>query len=262
MICFGNSFAFEDEAGDYVPEGYIFVQDENYIGLEDVALMDDKKLSELELTPLDPFSGLADSSGRTGQYRLNSSYSVNVPYIPQMTGYYCGPAATLQAIYASGQENMVPGTTVNEKQQQIAIAELTGTGGTFVQNIVGVLNVLIPRTRQWTMAKLANNNSDMSHLQYFARSNHAYNYATIYLVTPGRLDYRLENPVTLIGHYVTGQAIFYNTLSASDYDNIVISIVDPSNSSVGGTHHVWLKDLIDAMEHHSLYVNNCHNFVY
>ena len=42
----------EDTAGDYVPEGYVYTQDANYIDLNDVILMSDEELSRLALEPL------------------------------------------------------------------------------------------------------------------------------------------------------------------------------------------------------------------
>ncbi len=61
--------------------------------------------------------------------------------IQQITGYYCGPASLLQALYSMYKEGYVSGSTFGEKQTTLANAMgTTESLGTYVYRMVNQLN--------------------------------------------------------------------------------------------------------------------------
>jgi hypothetical protein len=242
--------------GDYVNIYEQYVEDVNILSLDEIEMMDAEELAMLELLPLNP-----------KERSVNGAYTVAAYNIMQINGYYCGPASVLQAIYASGNQNLVSGATNAEKQRTLASSNYLQTdyySATPVEAVPGTLNTFIPRNRLWTAARIDDTSASAnSSVQYYARSNHSYGYAVVYLVCSEKLGYYKAKDINGDGtkdtvnvrHCITGTGIYYNTLDANDYNNIEIRLSDPNNQSNGaffGTYIEPLENVVKAMNDYTI----------
>lgn len=224
-------------------EALIRQNEENAFTDEEIARMSPEELEKYQLLPLDgelaaPFStnGIA-------------FYGVATKSVKQLTGYYCGPAATLQTLYTAGVADQVTGSDDAAKQRTLASSSNLRTdadGATWIENIPTVLNKYTGRSRLWTTYKVANNNSGKLELSNKICSNHRYGSATIYLVrTPGIAYYG----GTDCNHYITGISIHTDDGTYKDYADMVIIVADPNNDSrYYGNHGIPFEVLAAAME--------------
>ncbi len=230
--------------------------DNNLISMEEIALMSDEERERLCLLPIDQ-SGISPAS--SGE-KVFTVYSVEVMNIRQKNGYYCGPAATLQALYAGGCYDMVMGNTAEEKQTTLAEEYLyTTSSGTWIDYIPPVMNEFTGRYRQWTRATIDTTHSSKSTMHFYARGNHLYGQATIYLLEASVLDYYQGNGSA---HYVTGFSMDTTNDFTIDFNDITVGIADPHyNDAFFGSHYVNFNNLVDAMWEYSSTVGPA-NYVY
>lgn len=236
--------------GAYTPENYEMYTsgDEDVLTLEEIAGMTPEELEEMELLSV-------NLNARSLQ--VNASYEVPSYNIQQVNYYYCGPASTLQAIYTSGMQDSVAGNTYAEKQATLASNSYLCTdrdGATWIDYVPNALNTFIPRFREWTRSSVGVESKDdyksVDSAEYFIRSNHAYGYAVIYLLRTHLLSYYPDGETHADNgnHYVTGTAVYYDTLSTTDYENMRLRINDSNNKSAYfGTFYEEFNNVMDAM---------------
>ncbi len=183
-------------------------------------------IADLELLPID-----GDIEVYNPNLRVDYAYTVPSYRVTQSTSYYCGPASVLQALKSAGVSGGVSGSSDDDKQKTLASNSNLGTdrdGATWIELMPAVMDNYTGRTRKWTTGKVdATNSSTKNSLTYFARSNHAYGQAVIYLVRTESLSYYNGKRVD---HYITGTAIYHKTNSSTDYANISVRLVDPNNN--------------------------------
>ena len=164
-------------------------------------------------------------------------YSVGVK---QSNGYYCGPAAVLQALYASSDAGNVSGTTNTAKQKTLASSSYLRTDidqATSIYNMPATLKALTGKT--WSMMHV--NNSNPSYNIY--KSHEAGN-AVIYLIDTIHLSYYDYSCI----HYVTGTGIYFDTYTYANINEIDVRLQDPHyDNSYYGEHTVSMSELIDAL---------------
>ncbi|TCK92874.1 peptidase C39-like protein [Natranaerovirga hydrolytica] len=218
----------------------------NVIVEEDIQNLSHEELAELNLLPLEDIS--------KSDFQIQSEVRFLVPsYLRrQINTYYCGPAATLQAITTAGNASSIPGTTTTAKQQTLGSNGYLYTdrdNGTWIEYIPAVMNEFVPRARSWTTRTFDTSSSSKSSMQYMVRSNHSFGDAVIYLVKPGPLSYYSGNPG---GHYISGSGIYYRSGSYNDYANIDLRLNDPHYSNnYYGVHIEPFNNVVDAMHKYS-----------
>lgn len=235
--------------GAYTPENYQITttQNMNILTLEEIMNMTDEELREMELLPFN----------QNARGVVDASYEVSSYNIQQKNGYYCGPASTLQAIYASGKQSSVSRTTYTAKQETLAGNSYLCTDrdkATWIDYIPPVMNTFVPRAREWVRASVGVEAKDdyMSFdiAEYYIRGNHYYGYAVIFLLQTYLLSYYPDSPTHADNgnHYITGTAVYYDTLNPNDYENIRLRLNDSNNkSSYFGTHYEDFQNVMDAM---------------
>lgn len=227
----------------------------NKISIENIMEFSPQELNELELLPF-------DLEIMNEIQAIPGSYTVWTPSIKQSKAYYCGPASVLQALYTAGVAGKVSGNTDSAKQSTLAKNDALGTDrdrGTWINLVPPVMNKYTGRYRKWVYETIDNTSSKKSTMQYFCRSNHAYNNAVIYLLKTGELSYYKGADFS---HYVTGSGIYYDTSSVTDYSNIRIRVADPHyNNSYFGSHIEPFNKVHAGMTKYTRLVGPA-NFVY
>ncbi|WP_187296306.1 C39 family peptidase [Tepidibacter mesophilus] len=70
-----------------------------------------------------------------------SIFLVDIPYVKQINGYYCGPASVLQTLYAMNKEDEVSGSSDSSKQKTLGNSMGTKSGmGTYVYKVKNEIN--------------------------------------------------------------------------------------------------------------------------
>lgn len=251
-LMFSNSMVSMAEEGAFEPQNPLQVRS-NELTLEVISNMSPEQLESLELLPLNQMSRV-----------VNSSYTIPSYCVRQAETYYCGPASVLQILKSSGLQSQISGSSDIDKQRTLASSSYLYTdrdNGTWIGYIPAVMDEVTGRNREWT-TKLINPNdySTLTSLQYFTRSNLAYNYGTIFLVFPRELEYYNGSGST--GHYISCSGMYYDDTSGLDYSQIRFRVNDPHYSDqYFGEHVVELENLADAMYDYSVN-RGPNNFVY
>ena len=240
-------------------------QKKDQISFYEISQMSDEELRKMELLPLSASELLSQgipyvSSRNKVRAQDNDFYYVTTPTFIQCENYYCGPAATLMALYAGGCYGSVSGSTSDQKQRTLASSTFLNIDyyeGTFPESIAYVMNYFTNRFRAWTSAKITSSNQ-YSTFEYYTRSNLSYDNAIICCVDMQRLSY--VNYGMYGTHYITVTAINYlKAASHQDYENIVVTVQDPNyNWNYSGTHWVDFENLMFAMQDFP----TSNNFVY
>ena len=213
------------------------------IPIQEIASMSEQELRRLHLAPLnEPRSTAA------------TEYTVPTKAVMQSTTYYCGPAATLMALYTAGAYGQISGSTDSAKQDTLA-AQLGTTTGTATVCIPDVMNSYTSRSRAWTSALWTTYNTFWNVL-YFSKSNFSYGDAVIFCLDSQFLGY-YEGYACV--HFVTGTGLYLDNGSLADYGSILMRLQDPHyDLDYYGTHTVPAEQLRKAIED----FHNNHNFVY
>ena len=210
---------------------------------------------ELEYYQLLPINSDTTSTLDTLQNNLRSScayYSVPTTNIQQSTYYYCGPAATLQALYTAGVAGSVSGSTYAAKQQTLASTSYLFTdrdGATWIEYVPDTMDYFTNRTRHWATVTITDDHSGKSTLSYCCQSNLYYGNALVYLLETSDLGYYGGHSSA---HYVTGTRIFSSDGTFYDYDNMSLSVADPNNNNnYYGNHTANFTAFVEAMNDYS-----------
>ena len=182
---------------------------------------------------------------------VDSCYLVHAVGVTQSNGYYCGPAAVLQALYASSDAYGVPGANDTAKQKTLASSSYLRTDidqATSIYNMPATLQAFTGKT--WKMLHVSNSNPS-----YNIYSSHEKYNAVIYLVNTSSLSYYKGDPYI---HYITGTGIYFDANTYATTVNTRVRLQDPHYSAeYNGDHIVKMDDLIDALSDISY-----HNLVY
>lgn len=237
------------------------INDSNILTMEAIKKMSDAELKKYSLLPvLDDEAFITKMGLRSGE---EYSYFVTVWNFQQVETYYCGPAATLNVLATAGKFADIPGFTSEDKQRTLATTAYLCTdrdGGTWIEHIPPTLNHFDDRVRKWTRTTYTTSTSDKDSMEYWIRSNHSYGDQVIYLV---KMKYLSYYPTTQKGsHYISGAGITYKTGSTTDYENIVLKLLDPNwNDDYWGTHYEPFNRVNEACYEYSRQVGPA-NFVY
>ena len=254
--------ASEEELGELHSEEALRLQEEqkkDQYTLEQIASMSDEELAKLQLLRPTEDELTGSSKEVSGGHRLSETYSVYAPAVKQPNSYYCGPAATLMALYASGVASSVSGTTTTQKQATLAGSAYLKTdlyGGTDTPYVASTMNYFTNRFRTWTSAQITSS-SQYSTVQFYTRSNLDHGHAVVFCIEIKDTSY--YNPPSTGTHFITGVEITYSGSNYTDYANITLKVKDPHyNMLYFGTHTITFNDLMWAI--HDFSVMN--NFVY
>ena len=223
--------------------------EQKQISFSEIAAMSDEELEALHLLPINP---VISASGQGSRYM--TTVMVNTLAVKQSTTYYCGPAATLMALFTAGCYNSISGNSSAAKQDTLANALGTTTSGTATASIPGVLNSYTGRTRAWTSA-MWTSSSQYPSMAYWMRTNLVYGDLFISCVDTIELDYYCANYV----HFIAGTGLEYDNNNLYNYSVMNVRLQDPHyNDCYYGQHWDTLQNLFNAMS--EFYTN--HNFVY
>lgn len=182
---------------------------------------------------------------------VDDSYLVYPVGVRQSNGYYCGPAAVLQALYASSDAYGVPGANDTAKQKTLASSSYLRTDidqATSIYNMPATLQAFSGNT--WKLMHVSNSNPS-----YNIYTSHEKNNAVIYLVNTESLDYYNEDEYI---HYITGTGIYFDANTYATTANTRVRLQDPHYSDAYyGDHTVTMDNLIEALSEISY-----HNLVY
>lgn len=125
---------------------------------EEIAAMSPSELEYYQLLPLYE----TRSSARRNSARSMSYYSVSTTMVKQANYYYCGPAATLMALYTAGMAGTVTGNTNDQKQATLAgdnYLRTNSLGATYIYDVPDVLQDFTQRTRDWVAYGVRNDST-------------------------------------------------------------------------------------------------------
>lgn len=173
--------------------------------------------------------------------------SRSIPYVDQIEEYYCGPAATIQALIGNGKISNSPSNYTKDALDSMADDLQTNTDGTVVRQITNRMNMEYSSTMyydSWLGSLYDESNEEIEwsgndFLDYIA-SSLANNYTPIFQCR------HTED----LGYYNGYSYKHYFVVSELNYMTNTVLIVDPHyNSTFGGYRRVTVDEFLEAMEY-------------
>lgn len=241
-------------------QNIIDVNRNNILTVEDIKNMSDEELEKYSLLPI---TDKEDDFATSVILNIDSEYSVTLWNYQQNNTYYCGPAATLNALATAGKYADVDGFSNVDKQKTLASTDYLCTDrdkGTWIEYVPTTLNHFDDRYRSWTCTSFDMSTHAKDSMEYWIRSNHTYGDQVIYLVKMSFLSYYPDSKTG--SHYISGGGIIYDTGSTTDYGNIRLKLLDPNwDDTYYGTHIEYFDNVNEACyEYHKQVGPN--SFVY
>lgn len=159
----------------------------------------------------------------------------------QPNGYYCGPAAAMQAIHATGVASVILGLGADKTTRMHRIASVAGTttNGTNFPGMRKALNTYTNHTYAVASVKSADPTSKLMKCIALTLNK---NYAPVPCVRRSRLSY--EYGTGNSGHYITVTGISFNSNKVALYDSNKNS---KASGRSDGYHTITVANLKQAM---------------